>query len=160
MNTVKYQGVNGQIFTEGNEITSSPRLTIEGANDYFNSHKYISKKFQHLTTNDLPNPWKSKLKGEERHELTMYANSQKVPSRFDGRIEGNALQQKNYYINDPWQRRYLDEFSEQAKKTFVNPDDRLTGQNGIINGFSTMHGSQSFKNAEALLEVSSLKLSL
>ena len=103
------------------------------AKEYHNTQKHTSDKFQKLMSVD-------KIRNEDTPtKLSVYRPPQ---GRFSGVIEGSSLKKRNLY-NDGYNRqRYMDELSEYNKKTNVNESDNENGTKFLIQGTSTLHGSQ------------------
>ena len=78
-----------------------------------------------------------------------YNGQNKSNSPFNGRIQGSSL--KRHHAEDSWQKR-LDDGTDNIKHNYTSGDNSLT-MNSCPRAINGVHGSQHFKNSEALLEV-------
>lgn len=119
----------------------SPNIGLN--RDYHHSQKHVSEKFQQILHIE-------KIKSEETSNAFNLQN-QSVHN-FNGRIEGSGFKKKYLADGEPWRKRYLDEWSEHAKQTYVHESDN-EGRHHYLKGMNTLHGSQCFQQENGLLEV-------
>jgi hypothetical protein len=66
---------------------------------------------------------------------------QLAKSKLNGVIGGSDIKKRNLYNNGHPRKRYMEEFTEYAKQTYVNESDCDSNKNFMIQGTSTINGA-------------------
>lgn len=91
-----------------------------------------------------------KIRNEDAaSKLSLYQSTHQGIDRMRDNI-GNK--KRNFGHGGSLQRRYMEEWSEQARQTYANDSDCENSKNFYVQGMSTMHGSQWFQNQEGVKE--------